>query len=213
MKIIGYVRVSTQQQSAEGYGLAAQREALEQWCAAHDHELLTVATDVVSGGKATKMHGRDVAVAAIEHGLADALLVRALDRATRSQLDFAELVKRAGDYGWRLLDCEGGDSSDPNQRIVMDVKNSVAAEEKRRISLRTKEGLARARREGKALGRPRLITKPTERRIGVLSSRGLGAKAIAAQLTADGIPTPRGGSEWSHATVRDVLARMKKEAA
>ncbi|MFT4200127.1 recombinase family protein [Gordonia sp. (in: high G+C Gram-positive bacteria)] len=76
------------------------------------------------------------------------------------QLDFAQLVKRANDYGWRLLDCEGGDSSDPNQRIVMDVENSVAAEEKRRISLRTKERLARARREGKVRGRPRLITNP-----------------------------------------------------
>ncbi|WP_415041730.1 hypothetical protein [Gordonia sp. (in: high G+C Gram-positive bacteria)] len=32
-------------------------------------------------------------------------------------------------------------------------------------------------------------------------------------MTADGIPTPRGGVEWSHATVRDVVARMKKEAA
>ncbi|MDP0398913.1 recombinase family protein [Tsukamurella strandjordii] len=208
MKLIGYVRVSTKEQGDEGHGLAAQRHSLEQWCAANDHELLTVMTDVVSGTKATRMHGREIAIAAIEQGLADGLLVRALDRATRSQLDFATLMKRAEDYGWHLLDCEEGVSSDPSKRIVMDVKNAVAAEERRRISLRTKEGLARARREGKALGRKESqAVKDAKRRIHVLADRGMGAKAIAAQLTTEQIPAPRGGSQWSYTTVRDVLAR------
>ena len=48
--------------------------------------------------------------------MADALLVRALDRATRDQEDAAKLFKRADGYGWRLMDCDKADSGDPSQR-------------------------------------------------------------------------------------------------
>lgn len=207
MRIIGYVRVSTKDQGDEGYGLAAQRESLERWCIAHGHELLTVTMDVVSGAKADQMHGRAVAIAAIETGVADALLVRALDRASRDQEDSAQLFKRAERYGWRLMDCDGADSGDPSQRLVADVRLAVAAEERRKISERTREGLARARSAGKRLGRPRQITQQVERRIQVLRQQGLGAKAIAAQLTSEGVPTPSGGDTWHYSTVRGVLAR------
>lgn len=213
MRVIGYVRVSTKAQGDEGYGLAAQREALERWCFAHQHELLTVTMDVVSGAKAEQMHGRAVAIAAIETGAADALLVRALDRATRDQLDAAQLFKRADRYGWRLMDCDGADSGEPSQRLVADVRLAVAAEERRKIGERTREGLARARREGKVLGRPRTIRPEVERRIQVLRHQGMGAKAIAGQLTAEGVPTPNGGDSWHYSTVRGVLARQTEEVA
>ncbi|WP_280215880.1 recombinase family protein [Nocardia cyriacigeorgica] len=110
MRLIGYVRVSTEEQGDVGYGLAAQRDTMEDWSAARGHELLTVTTDVISTGKVDRMYGRAVAIAAIEMGVADGLLIRALDRGTRDQLDGAQLFKRATDYGWRLLDCDGTDS-------------------------------------------------------------------------------------------------------
>ena len=77
-------------------------------------------------------------------GVADALLVRAL--ATRSQLDPASLFARAERNAWRLMDGDGADSGDPSQRLTTDVRNAVAAEERRKISERTKEGLAKARK-------------------------------------------------------------------
>lgn len=209
MKVIGFVRVSTKAQGDDGYGLAAQRQSLEQWCAARGHELLTVTTDVISGAKGEQMHGRAVAIAAIEMGVADALLVRALDRATRDQLDAAQLFKRANDYGWRLLDCEGADSGDPSQRLLADVRISVAAEERRKIGVRTREALESQRQQGKG----RLISPATDRRIQVLAAQGLGAKAIAAQLTADGIPTANGGDTWHYSSVRAALKRLNRQEA
>ena len=185
---------------------------MAQWCIDHGHELLTITADVVSGGKVAGMHGREVAIAALEHDLADALLVRALDRASRDRLDAAKLMKRAEDYGWRLLDCDGADSSDSAQRFKVNVTLDMAEEERRKIGVRTKEGLARARREGKQLGRPRQISKSVERRIKVLAGQGLSAKAIAQRLTDDGIPTARGGTDWNYSTVRGVLARQAVSA-
>ena len=93
MRLIGYVRVSTEEQGDDGYGLAAQRDTMEFWSAARGHELLTVTTDVISAGKTDRLYGRSVAIAAIEMGVADGLLIRALDRGTRDQLDGAQLFK------------------------------------------------------------------------------------------------------------------------
>ncbi|TLG12169.1 resolvase [Nocardia cyriacigeorgica] len=208
MRLIGYVRVSTEEQGDVGYGLAAQRDTMEDWSAARGHELLTVTTDVISTGKVDRMYGRAVAIAAIEMGVADGLLIRALDRGTRDQLDGAQLFKRATDYGWRLLDCDGTDSGDTNQRLVADVRLAMAAEERRKIGQRTREGLVRARREGKYPGRPRAIGPDVERRIAVLHAQGHSAKAIAAQLTTEGIPTASGTPAWHYSTVRRVLERI-----
>ncbi len=209
MRVVGYVRCSTERQGESGLGLEAQRESLEQWCRARGHELLTVTTDVVSGARADAMFGREVAVAAVESGVAQGLLVRALDRVTRDQLDAAQIMKRANDYGWRLLDTEGADSGDPSQRLVADVRLAVAAEERRKIGTRTREALDAKRRKGQ----PGLITTSAQRRIQVLASEGLGAKAIASRLSTEGIPTATGGNEWSYSSVRRVLARLTQEAA
>ena len=110
------------------------------------------------------------------------------------------------------MDCDGADSGEPSQRLVADIRLAVAAEERRKIGQRTREGLARARREGKQLGRPRMIRPEVERRIAVMHRKGLGAKAIAAHLTEEGVPTPSGGSQWHYSTIRGVLARQDEVA-
>ncbi len=206
MKVVGYVRVSTRDQGDSGLGLEAQRESLERWCETRGHELLTVTTDVVSGAKTDAMFGREVAIAAVESGVAQGLLVRALDRVTRDQLDAAQIMKRANDYGWRLMDCEGADSGDPSQRFQADIRLAVAAEERRKISTRTREALEQKRKRGEG----KLISTTAQRRIRVLSLQGLGAKAIANRLTAEGIPTATGGDAWSYSSVRRVLARINE---
>lgn len=208
LRVIGYVRVSTANQGENGHGLAAQRAALEAYCAERGYELMTVTTDVVGGGRADKMYGRAVAIAAIENGVADALLVRALDRVTRDQEDAAQLFKRAERFGWRLMDTDKADSGDPSQRLLADIRLAVAAEEKRKISERTKEGLAAARSKGVRLGRPaKLSPEVAERIVAMRTTEGLSAQSIAKRLTAEGIPTPGGGEVWAHSTVRSVFAR------
>jgi DNA invertase Pin-like site-specific DNA recombinase len=216
LRVIGYCRVSSVKQGDQGHGLGAQHAALEQFCTQHGHDLLTVTTDVVSGSTSDRMYGRAVAIAAIESGLADALLVRALDRATRDQEDAAKLFKQAERNGWRLMDCDKADSGDPSQRLLADIRIAVAAEERRKISERTKEGLAKARKAGKRLGRPPQVDVALAKRIVRMHTRdGLSASAIAKRLTERGVPTPRGGGRWYPTTVSDVLNRadMRDSAA
>ena len=144
--------------------------------------------------------------------MADALLVRALDRATRDQEDAAKLFKRAEGYGWRLMDCDKADSGDPSQRLLADIRIAVAAEERRKISERTREGLAKARQKGQRLGRPIDIAPALAKRIVRMHTRdGLSANAIARRLTERGVPAPRGGAKWYPTTVSDVLKRANQK--
>ena len=207
-RAIGYIRVSTLRQGQNGFGLGAQRDAIESYCAAEGYDLLTVIPDVMSSGRTDKMHGRAAAVAAIQAGIADVLIVKALDRATRDVLDGAQLVRQAGDEGWRLLSLDGVDSGDPEQEFMNNMRMAFAQEEKRKIAERTKAGIARRRREGKRIGRPSTLDHTVVQRIRDMRTRdGKSAKAIAATLTGEGVPTPGGGKQWYDSTVRGILAR------
>jgi len=206
VKVIGYLRVSTEGQ-ADKYGLSAQREEIERWCAAHDHELISVLHDVVSSGRTDRMYGRQIAVAALGNGVADALVVRALDRATRSTADGAALLEMAKRQGWRLMALDGTDTSDPEQELTINVRIAMAQEERRRISQRVREGMASAKRQGKQFGRPRSVPDDVTRNIVTLRRSGLSAQAIAKALDASGVPTPSGGRRWHHSVVRDVIRR------
>jgi hypothetical protein len=48
---VGYIRVSTDMQAAEGLSLEAQQAAIEGYCALHGLKLVRICKDVMSGGK------------------------------------------------------------------------------------------------------------------------------------------------------------------
>ena len=50
-RAVGYVRVSTDMQAAEGMSLEAQQAAIEGYCAIHGIKLVKICKDVISGGK------------------------------------------------------------------------------------------------------------------------------------------------------------------
>jgi DNA invertase Pin-like site-specific DNA recombinase len=90
-KVIGYVRVSTEEQGASGAGLEAQRSAIESECARRGWELLRVEEDVLSG-KSLKRPGLLAALAACGSGAVSGIVVAKLDRLSRSLVDFANLL-------------------------------------------------------------------------------------------------------------------------
>lgn len=208
LRLVGYVRVSTREQGSNGHGLDAQRSAIERYCRANGYALVTIIPDVMTTRSIDKLYGRSAAVAAVEAGLADGLLISTLDRATRSTLDGAVLLDQARRKGWRLLSVDGIDSDNEQQALLTDIRIAVAAEERRKISERTKAGLEAAREKGKVIGRPRSVTAAVVRRIVRMRTRdGLSANAIALALDKAKVPPPGNGARWHHSTVRAVLAR------
>ncbi len=92
--MVGYTRVSTDEQASSGLGLKAQRTLSEAECERRDWKLVEVFEDAGTSGKAVS--GRPAlakALEAVRGGDASALVVAKLDRLSRSLLDFASIAK------------------------------------------------------------------------------------------------------------------------
>ena len=103
-RVVAYVRVSTADQADSGAGLDAQRHAIATEIERRGWDLFDTYVDAgVSGKSLVGRTGLDAAIAAIECGDADVLIVSKLDRLSRSLLDFATLMARAQSKGWNLV--------------------------------------------------------------------------------------------------------------
>lgn len=101
--VVGYTRVSTDEQAVSGLGLAAQRAAIETECARRNWTLLAIHQDAGASGKTMDRPGLADALADAEQGRAAALVVSKVDRLSRSAFDFVGLLERAQRSRWALV--------------------------------------------------------------------------------------------------------------
>src|SRR4051794_31051770 len=104
MRMVGYTRVSTEEQSASGLGLKAQRRAIVSEAERRGWDLVGILEDRAASGKTLK--GRPSlaeALAQINRGEADGLVVAKLDRLSRSLPDFAALMETSRKAGWSIV--------------------------------------------------------------------------------------------------------------
>jgi DNA invertase Pin-like site-specific DNA recombinase len=208
MRVIGYVRVSTEEQAVSGAGLEAQRRAIVAECKRRGWELVETLEDAGYSAKDLKRPGVQEALRVLEAGEAKALVVAKLDRLSRSMLDFAALMARAQKQSWALvaLDC-AVDTSTPAGEAMAHVLATFGQFERRLIGQRTKEALAAKKAAGVRLGRRPNVPQPVVRRIQRQRARGDSFRKIADDLCEAGVPTAQGGARWYAATVRHVLLR------
>lgn len=202
MRALGYIRVSTSEQSESGAGLAAQREAIRAEAERRGWEL-EVIEDAGFSAASLKRPGIQSALERLRHGAAGALLVAKLDRLSRSMLDFTALMADAQRQGWAIvaLDC-AVDTTTPAGEAMANVLATFAQFERRLIGQRTKDAMAAKKAEGVVFGRPRSVSDEVLERIRGERSAGRTFRAIADSLNAEGVPTAQGGAQWWPATVR-----------
>ena len=140
---LGYARVSTNEQNPE-----AQRARLI------DAGAIRVFTDVISG----KRFERPGLAELIDHARpGDRLCVIRLDRLGRSLRELLETVDNLKARGIHLVSLEERlDTSSAAGELVFHVFGAIAHFEARLISERTRDGIAAARKRGRAPGRPPL---------------------------------------------------------
>jgi DNA invertase Pin-like site-specific DNA recombinase len=203
--VIGYARVSTEEQGASGAGLEAQRRAIRAECKRRGWTLVRIEEDVLSG-RTMRRPGLQRALEACRSGEVAGVVVSKLDRLSRSLVDFAGLLTdaQARRYNVVALDL-GVDLSTPSGEFLASVMASAAQWERRIIGQRTKDALAVKRAQGVKLGRPRTMPEELRARIRAMRKRGLSLPAIAATLEAQGVPTARGGKRWYASTIRAAL--------
>jgi DNA invertase Pin-like site-specific DNA recombinase len=205
--VIGYIRVSTEEQASSGAGLLAQRAAILAEAERRGWHVVEVIEDAGYSGKDLKRPGIVAALEALKQRRADTLVVAKLDRLSRSLLDFAALMNRATREGWALVALDlGVDTTSPVGEAMANVLATFAQFERRLIGLRTKEALAAKRKQpGFTLGRPSGLDEATVRRIRAERAEGRSLQAIADALTANGVQTGQGGARWWPSSVRAVL--------
>lgn len=206
-KVIGYVRVSTEEQGRSGLGLEAQRATIARMADAHDWDVTWV-EDAGASGKSLNRPGLQAALTALKAGQADALVVAKLDRLSRSVHDFAGLLLVARREGWALNALDMGvDTTTSAGTMVAHVMIAVAEWERAVIGDRTSAALQAAQARGVKLGRPRSVSKEVEMRVFELRAAGLSYARVAEQLNVEAVPTAHGGRAWHASTVSRILNR------
>jgi DNA invertase Pin-like site-specific DNA recombinase len=207
MRVIGYVRVSTNEQASNGHGLDAQRAAI---AAEAERRGWTVQwlEDPGASAKSLDRPGMRYGLDLLRRGDAEALVVSKMDRLSRSLSDFVRLMETAKKEKWALVTLDPDvDMTTPNGKLLANLMAVFAEWEREMIGQRTKDGLAAARAKGIRLGRPPEVDVDVAQRISSLRSGGATLTTIAELLTAEQVPTARGGERWWPSTVRGVLGR------
>jgi DNA invertase Pin-like site-specific DNA recombinase len=167
--LIGYARTSTVDQEA---GFAAQLR-----------DLRAVGCEKVFAEKISAVAEREQLSAALEYCRpGDVLIVTRLDRLARSVADLCTILAQIELRGvsFRVLNMDL-DTGTPTGKLILNLLGSIAQFERELTLERQREGIARAKAQGKYKGR-----KPTARAksadVQRLRSEGFGATAIAKQL-------------------------------
>lgn len=128
-----------------------------------------------------------------------------VDRVARSTTDFARLLDRAEQRGWKVvvLDVDV-DTTAAAGRLVVEVVSAAAAFESRRIGERVKAVHAQRRAQGKRAGQAPILPQMVRRQIARARTKGGSLRSIAEELNAEGVPTAMGG-RWHPSTVAHVL--------
>lgn len=205
IRVVGYVRVSTEEQGVSGAGLTGQRATIEAAAVARGWVLSGIEEDVLSG-RTLKRPGLSRALDQCSAGAVGGIVVAKLDRLSRSLIDFASLLIEARAGSWNVVALDlGVDLSTPHGEFLANVMASAAQWERRIIGQRTKDALAVKRSQGVRLGRPPSIPLALAARIRASRADGQSLQGICDALNAEGVPTPRGGAVWRPTSLRAVL--------
>lgn len=216
-KFVAYFRVSTQKQGVNGLGMDAQKETVRQFLS-NGGELVGEFVEVETGKGANALAKRPQLAAALalckKNGAK--LLIAKLDRLARN----VHFVSGLMESKVKFVACDMPEAND----LTIHVMAAFAEHEAKRISQRTKEGLAAAKARGVALGvagyknlslkleersqNADLIAKRLWPVMSAFKSKGLSQRAMVLALNSAGIPASKGGN-WTLIQLQRVIDRQK----
>ncbi len=213
--MIGYLRVSTEEQASSGLGLEAQRDAIQRYADAHGWDV----TWHVDEGLSAKSLDRPQLQAALArlHVIpkrrdVDGIVVAKLDRLSRSVHDFSGILKLAAVRKWAVVAIDlGVDTSTPTGKLVANVMMSVAEWEREVIGERTSIAMQAAKRQGRHMGRVSKLPRGTgDRLLHLRTTHTIAGTAHA--LNAEGL-CAASGAPWSANAVAKAQKRIEAGAA
>src|SRR5689334_5842855 len=150
MTIIGYIRVSTDDQD-----LTKQRHLLLEY--SHHHRLLIDEFIEIEISSRRNQIERRITELIQKLQAGDLLLVAELSRLGRNMLETLNIIHELGEKGVKIVFIRQPELSTtgPHTQLLLAIYSYFAQTEREFISLRTKQGLAAVKAQGKMLGRPK----------------------------------------------------------
>jgi DNA invertase Pin-like site-specific DNA recombinase len=231
VRLVAYLRVSTDRQAEEGLGLEVQEQAIRSWAKSEGHRVsLWCRDEGVSGSNGLEDRlALPEALEALRDRRAGGLVVYRLDRLARDLMIQEQLLAEIRRMDAKVFSTSKGedaylvdDPDDPSRRFIRQVLGAVSEYERAMISLRLRSGRRRkAAKGGFAYGSPpmgfraegrELVPDDGEQaavaRIVELRAEGRSLREIADRLDQEGIKSKRGG-RWHPQTLRRVLERSE----
>lgn len=155
MRAIGYVRVSTDQQATDGVSLEAQAAKIRTYCELYGIELAGIEVDAGASASSLERPGLTRALAALDAGEVDGLVVVKLDRLTRSVRDLDALLSQyfTGSNAKALVAvAEQVNTETAAGRMVLNVLVSISQWEREVIGERTSAAMRHKQDRGEYIG-------------------------------------------------------------
>ena len=230
VKLIPYLRVSTDRQAEEGTGLGVQLDAIRKWAKANGHTLTKQCSDEgVSGAK--ELDHRPAladAILALRERKAAGIVVYRLDRLARDLVLQEQLLREIRRQGADLYSTSSAecaflvdDPQDPSRKMIRQILGVVSEYERSMIALRLRSARDRKARNGGYAGfgspayglrsvRGELVPVDDEQvtiqRIRALRDDGRSIRETIALLREENLRPKRGGA-WHPTTISRILAR------
>lgn len=215
-ELIGYIRVSTDEQGTAGNGLEAQAAAINKFAADNGYTIVEIVQEVASGK--LDVEDRPVLSAAIKKCLKTkaTLVVSKLDRLSREVSFISNLMKT----NLKFLVTQFPDAN----TLMLHMYAVIGQQEREFISQRTTDALAILKSKGIKLGGPKVLEAgvlgraATAAKADAFAERlrpsiermrgtGMSFQAIADEFNTNGTKTARGGA-WQATTVRNMCQRF-----
>jgi DNA invertase Pin-like site-specific DNA recombinase len=222
MKIIGYLRVSTDQQAESGLGIEAQLKSIEGYAEKNGYKISSFHRDEGVSGAASLEDRNGLMNAVNSLGKGDILLVAKRDRLARGE-NMAIIQMMVSKKKAKIISAAGegteGDLDDPMMYMMRGMTDLFAGFERLLIKSRTKAALGAKKARGERVGHipfgyrlaeDGLHIKEDELEQNILIQMrdlrqiGLSIRDIAAEMNLREAFN-RGGAKWNHASIHRVM--------
>lgn len=225
--VVGYVRVSTEEQATSGVSLDAQEARIAAYCAALSLDGVSIVSDRGASAKSLERPALRVLLERVRGGSVATVVVLKLDRLTRSVRDLADLLDLFAKHDVSLVSVsEHLDTASAAGRLVLNVMGTVSQWEREAIAERTATALAHKRQRRTVYGSTpfgyiregsTLVADATEQaalsEAVRMDAEGASFREIGRMLTDRGV-RPKRGKAWHASSVRAMLrSRIATENA
>lgn len=150
MRVVLYIRVSTDEQAQEGYSIKAQIDRLNSYAVSQDWKVVETYIDDGESAKDLKRTELSRLLSDLSKDKFDIVLVYKLDRLTRSVLDLYTLLQKFDKYNVKFKSAtEVYDTTTAIGRLFITLVAALAQWERENLAERVKMGMMQKAKEGK----------------------------------------------------------------